>query len=469
MKKIIFYFFILTDISSQMHAQSICATPGNVPDPLQSIGARALATPSNNYVLRIFVHVMRRSNGTGGQSQADVTQGLNTVVADYAPHGICVSLLGKDEIWNDSYYNMGFPTDGPTSSGKFVNFSPNSHSNAIDIYLFGTDGNIQGGLAANIVATALVLGGTAFGSNLASSHVLSHELGHCAGLYHTFHGLCNNEGGCRELVNGSNSTNCGDFVGDTPADPQMFQANSDCSWNGSSCTGSSTDANGQRYSPNMHLIMAYIPPNCMQLFTNGQGTRMRTTIANSSVLQAVTVPNTLTISSQIINTGESRLYDVLNYLTAQNIIVLSNGSLTLRAGQEITLQDGFQALSGSFFQAYIDDACSTTDQPNAARESITNAVVPKIPIGPDDAVTLTADIYPNPVTGLVNIFINSNTSHFIELKAISVNGVVVRSMKSQVKGVQRIQWDVSGLSQGIYFIQITDGTQTINKKVFKSN
>src|SRR5438105_10817675 len=188
MKKIIFYFIVLISISCQVHAQSFCATPGTAPDLLQQISSSALTVPSNNYVLRIFEHVMRRSNGTGGQSQADVTQGLTTVVADYAPQGICVSLLGSDEIWNDGYYNMGFPAIDGNGDGKFDNFSPNSHGNAIDIYLFGTDGNIQGGLAANIPATALVLGGVAFGSNLASSHVLSHELGHCMGLFHTFHG-----------------------------------------------------------------------------------------------------------------------------------------------------------------------------------------------------------------------------------------------------------------------------------------
>src|SRR5262249_43973481 len=148
----------------------------------------------------IFVHVVRRSNGTGGQGQGDVAQGLNTVVADYAPQGICVSLLGSDEIWNDSYYNMSDVGSDGNGDGKFDDFSPNSHSNAIDIYLLGPDGNFNHGKSV-IMGTALVVGGTLFGYNLPSSHVLSHELGHCLGLYHTFHGLCE-PGSCPELVNG---------------------------------------------------------------------------------------------------------------------------------------------------------------------------------------------------------------------------------------------------------------------------
>jgi len=117
MKKIIFYFIVLIGISSQVNAQTFCHTPATVPDLLQQISPARLAAPSSNYVLRIFVHVMRRSNGTGGQSQADVTQGLNFVVADFATHGICVSLLGSDEIWNDGYYNMSDPSGDGNGDG----------------------------------------------------------------------------------------------------------------------------------------------------------------------------------------------------------------------------------------------------------------------------------------------------------------------------------------------------------------
>jgi hypothetical protein len=470
MKKIIFYLIVLAGISCQGYAQSFCATTDATPNLLQQIPSARLAAPSNNYVLRIFVHVIRRSNGTGGQSQADVTQGLNTVVADFASHGICVSLLGSDEIWNDTYYNMSSFSRDLNGDGKFDNFSPNSHSNAIDLYLLGPDGNMQSGVAANIGATALALGGFLFGSNLVSSHVLSHELGHCLGLYHTFQGTCG--GGCRELVNGSNCTSCGDYVCDTPADPTVFQGNADCSWNGNSCTGSTVDANGQPYNPAMNLIMGYVAPTCMQLFTNGQGERMRTMIANSSLLQGVTVPNTLTVNNVTIGAGVTRLYDVLNYLTAQNVLVNSGGSLTLRAGQDIVLTNGFQAASGSSFHAYMDNACSTIDQPNAARKSITG--IPPQQSGNTEISepgALTADIYPNPVNGVANIIVNAGEARFIEVKAISASGVLLKSMKYPVtvKGAQRIQWDVSGFAQGIYVIQISDGTRVINKKVIKSN
>ena len=56
-------------------------------------------------------------------------------------------------------------------------------------------------------------------------------MGHCLGLYHTFHGLC--ESVCAELVNGSNCSSCGNFVCDTPADPTVFNVDENtCVWDG---------------------------------------------------------------------------------------------------------------------------------------------------------------------------------------------------------------------------------------------
>lgn len=47
---------------------------------------------------------------------------------------------------------------------------------------------------------------------------VSHEIGHCLGLYHTHHGTFSAEGGTPELVNSSNSATAGDYIIDTSAD-----------------------------------------------------------------------------------------------------------------------------------------------------------------------------------------------------------------------------------------------------------
>ncbi|HKR05609.1 MAG TPA: hypothetical protein VJY62_13325, partial [Bacteroidia bacterium] len=288
-------------------SQSFCATKGDIPDYLQSIPAGQFQAGSTHYCIRIFIHVMRRTNGTGGQTLAEVNQGLSILRADYLPHDISFLLIGYDEILNDTYYNMTGFTNDVNQDGKFDNFSPNSNANAIDIYMFGND-VLNSGQAAWIPASALVIGGAAFGINLASSHVLSHEMGHCLGLFHSFHGMnCEgpsiiDPGACHELVNGTNCSTCGDYVCDTPADPTRFNVNqATCLWPGTvaSCEGSLVDANGDTYAPDPNLIMAYVTPNCMYHHTTGQGTRMNSMIANSTILQnTVETPGAADLSAQ---------------------------------------------------------------------------------------------------------------------------------------------------------------------------
>lgn len=125
--------------------------------------------------------------------------------------------------------------------------------------------------------------GTHLNQSLITSHVISHEMGHVLFLWHTHHGT--GEGGndnpCPELVDGSNSSICGDYVTDTPADPHIqFNVNSSCQW-----LGSGTDANGDSYNPDEHNIMAYTTPQCMSYFTSLQGLRARNAIASLSYLQ----------------------------------------------------------------------------------------------------------------------------------------------------------------------------------------
>lgn len=145
--------------------QSFCQTESNIVDFLSTIPAGAKIASHGSYTIRIFVHVIRKTDGTGGQTLLEVNTALNILVGDYEQHNICLSLLGIDEINNDTHYNQTSFTNDNDGDGKFDNFSPNSHSNAIDIYLFAND-KLNFGKASAIPGAALVIGGNAFGSNL---------------------------------------------------------------------------------------------------------------------------------------------------------------------------------------------------------------------------------------------------------------------------------------------------------------
>ena len=54
---------------------------------------------------------------------------------------------------------------------------------------------------------------------------------------------------CKEFVDGSNSTTCGDYISDTPADPYK--------WSGCSYVGTDLDEHGQRYAPDPSNYMPY--------------------------------------------------------------------------------------------------------------------------------------------------------------------------------------------------------------------
>jgi hypothetical protein len=466
MKKIKYLLLILlTIVCFKAKSQNFCLTPSDFPNTLQ--GVSQYQTVNNTYTVRIFFHIIRKTNGTGGQTLAEVETALNVLNSDYAAHGISFALLGIDEIKDDATYNRaqfyvrkveGVEYYDDDNDGKFDVFHPNSHPDAIDIYLFANNGMFDGGLACGIPALALVIGGNLYGSNLASARTLSHEVGHCLGLYHTFHGLC--ESGCPESPNGSNSSTCGDFVVDTPADPQVFQVNqSTCTWNGTTCNGS----NGSSYSPNVHLIMAYVPPSCMQYHTSGQGARMRSVIANSTLLQNVveTCP-TIYINNQTYSSGTQNISGCK--IEISNTTINSGVTVNIHAQENATLKTGFWAKSGSTVSIKTTQAPSSGLLSAQAMEVDNDA---NSLTSLEQAMALTQNgnidftVYPNPNDGNFTVKITGNVQDYTVEIFNAMGGILGNvNCNSETVSINR-----SDLPSGIYYLKLSTGSESAVKKL----
>lgn len=339
MKKLIIIAILFAFGFLKLSAQTFCFTPANSSNNALYASSFKSASVEENYELRIYVHVIRRTDGTGGQSTSDVNTALSFLDNDFNPHGIYFTWNGSiDYIDYDTYY----------SSPTTAIYSVNNHSDGIDIYLFD-DESAEGGRANGVgESSEFWISGSfweePFGS-LVKSHVISHEMGHVLFLYHTHHGTYN-EGGdpdqCAELVDGSNSSTCGDYISDTPADPHLwFDVDfTTCTWN-----DRGTDENGDSYDPDETLIMAYTHPDCMSYFSDEQGDRMRTAIETLSFLQDVVISCGETIvSNRTIYSDETiEGCDV----KVENVTIQNNADVIIEATNNVIIEKNFEVKVGS--------------------------------------------------------------------------------------------------------------------------
>lgn len=265
----------------------------------EELGVKSYSLTSvSQKIVMVHFHIIRRNDGTGGLSVAQVDQVLEILEFAMEQASICVAESGRSFIDNTTFHD----------SNPAVTFSSiiatNRQYNAINLYLLPSTAP-PFGRAEDIPSNALVVSGS-----YVLTGVTTHELGHCLGLFHTHRGTYFEGGGgptqCPELVNGSNSAICGDYVTDTPADPNV--------WSGCTYIGTATDANGQPYSPLTDNIMSYVAPVCLQSFTPMQIARMHTAIDNSTLLQ--TVMPSITGSDQLCT---SETYTVENLPTGATV------------------------------------------------------------------------------------------------------------------------------------------------------
>ena len=267
----------------EAHAQAVpCGTPHEDAAEIQSRENRVIqlkqkfaeqyATAAIQTVqyIPIKAHVLRRTDGTGGLSIADLNIALAQVNSYYINVGTGLQFYfcgSPNYINNTNLYDYDNTEESTLCNANDV-------TNAINVYFPNT---IQFGSLA-------VSGYAYFPSTLASTNRLfvqasnatdlrtfTHELGHYFNLLHTFQGSTDPNLANRELVQGGNCATKGDLVCDTPADPYGRDS---VSLLGCSYTGTARDPQNQLYNPSLSNIMSYYPIACGNTFTAGQMNRI---------------------------------------------------------------------------------------------------------------------------------------------------------------------------------------------------
>jgi hypothetical protein len=207
-------------------------------------------------VIPTYFYIITNSTGGGAVSANDITKQMSILNASYASSGISFDLVESSTIANNNWASISPESAAQDEMKRTLR---KGYKNALNIYVTNISGGILGyatfpsSVSRNlsddgvVILTGSLPGGTAAPYNLGDT--LVHEVGHWAGLYHTF------QGGCIGM---------GDWVSDTPP---VASPNFGCPVGKNSCWFNGKDA--------IENFMDYTDDACMNSFSVGQVKRMQ--------------------------------------------------------------------------------------------------------------------------------------------------------------------------------------------------
>lgn len=280
------------------------------PDMLQKAITQPPATP---YVINVFFHKCANDDGTNvACGDSSIMRQLDNARIFYAPQNICFLLAGIDQI-NSTDLNT------QDASNEESELNPYMVSGCLNVFvhstLFDNNGGLNG-IAYAIPNTYLSIVSSAIKS-ASNRSTLAHEMGHDFNLLHTFETYY----GAENVARSGSCMDCdvdGDLLCDTKADPNS--SSYDVSDYITNCvySGPAKDACGAAYQMDPHNLMTYGVRSCRDIFTNGQGGRTRSTIANNTIFADKQPPASYTVTVSVSQSSGKRIYVTKTDLTVNS-------------------------------------------------------------------------------------------------------------------------------------------------------
>lgn len=507
--KILFNILLFCFLFIQEHYGQHCGTE-NIPlSPKDKIAyARYRSTMRNvrsaPIQILLKLHIIRKSDGTGGVSLGNVARGIKKLNQLYGAHtGVTFKICQViDYIDNTTIYDN--PIDSMT---EHTILGIRKVPYAVDLFYAEltnptTDPlpiswtNLPGGNVDWIIMK----------NSMADDGTLAHEMGHYLGLRHThdqtelFHdpAVSHDPLGI-ELVARTDCATRGDGYCDTPADPNILTAVSSDGNGNCTYTGTHLDFNGVAYVPDIFNIMSYTNDDCRNSFSAEQiNDILFNLFINRSTIYAnrnsdcpcsdlnktmVVDPMDFDGCNQYIDWGAE--IDAVQLVEANNEAriynrVTNTGDATYQAGQTIRFLNGFKVELGGQMRTQIQSCtpvsntnCSSATSPmtNNAISAATNSSIDLVMGNENQLVESTSlQCYPNPTNKQLNIMFTIEKVSNATLRLMDVNGrTVVELTEEKLEGgIQQYQLNTEQLIAGVYILVVqTNGTIQTKKVVIQ--
>ncbi|MDH3709048.1 MAG: zinc-dependent metalloprotease [Cyclobacteriaceae bacterium] len=382
----------------------------------------------------------------------DIIHHLNSSFNQY---GIYFELSGTRDWYSNQYADANADPDvlEIQLTGLFEDPQALQHSDAIDIYLLPADLPIKGGgFVPSNNKKVMFVGGTrtvnhcSGGSTsyeIAASQVVSHEMGHCLGLPHTF-----------EASVGTDI----DYVRNRECiDPITCQFVSNCT----ACNVSTNP------TLNMNNFMAYTVPNCMSIFSYEQVSMMKANLDGTmaSVVNRIQgAPNDFTgeiVGPSVVSTGTLVWFNLSDQAEENETYVWETPMGFFSRGKE----------GSSHIQTWVGAAAESGNvrvwKTNLCGESPKKSTY--VRVIPNDCISCqTVNIFPIPASDELYISHLSPKSGDQEsfekprrYLIVDVNGKPVLEFNSLLKN---LILDLSGINSGVYLLMVKDGSIPTNRR-----